>query len=401
MSGVLRLGVAGLGRAFMLMLPTLARHPRVRLTAAADPRAEARDGFARDFGAATYPDVAALCADPAVDAIYIATPHGMHVEHVRLAAAHGKHMLVEKPMALAIADCQAMVAAAQAAGVHLLVGHSHSYDLPYLRTRALIETGAFGAVRMVTALNFTDYLYRPRRPEELDTTQGGGAVFSQAPHQVDVVRLLAGSRVSSVRASAGVWDPARRTEGAYAAHLSFEDGAFAALTYSGHGHFDTDALHGGIGEMGQQRDGSGYGAARRALRGLGSAEEAALKNKRAYGITTSTTEMLAGPPPAYNHFGVIVVSCEHGDLRPMPNGVEVYADTERRFEPLPPPDVPRAEVIDELAGAVLDGRAPLHTGVWSMATTEVCLAILQSSTTGREVPLHHQVGLPTHQEKRL
>lgn len=395
MDRILRLGVAGLGRAFMLMLPTLVRHPRIRLTAAADPRPEARARFARDFDATVHETVEALCADPCVDAVYIATPHQFHMDHVRVAAMHGKHVLVEKPMALSIADCQAMIAAASEAGIHLLVGHSHSFDLPYLRTRALIETGAFGAVRMITALNFTDYLYRPRRPEELDTARGGGVLFSQAPHQVEIVRLLAGSRASSVRASAGIWDPARRTEGAYSAHLTFEDGAFASLTYNGYGRFDTDALHGWIGELGQERDPDSYGEARRRLRDVASpAEEAALKNRRAYGINVSVADMRAvPPPPAHNHFGLVIVSCEGGDLRPTPEGIEVYANEERRFERLPPPDVPRAEVIDELAGAVIEERPPLHIGAWGMATTEICLAMLESSTGQREVALHHQIGL--------
>jgi len=392
----LRLGVAGLGRAFVLMLPTLVRHPRVRLAAAADPRPDARACFARDFGARTYESVAGLCTDPEVDVVYIATPHQFHLEHVRLAADGRKHVLVEKPMALAIADCAAMIAAADAAGIQLLVGHSHSYDLPYRRTRALIDTGEFGAVRMITALNFTDYLYRPRRPEELDTAQGGGAIFSQAPHQIDVVRLLAGSRARSIHAAAGIWDQSRRTQGAYAAHLSFEGGVFASLTYNGHGHYDTDALQGWIGELGQARDATDYRQARRKLRGLRSpADEAALKHERAYGTGFSAAAIREAPPPAaHNHFGMVIVSCERGDLRPTPGGVEIFADDDRRFEALPPPSVPRAEVIDELAGAVLDGVAPLHTGRWGMATTEICLALLQSSMTGRDVPLSHQAAQP-------
>ena len=397
----LRLGVAGLGRAFTLMLPTFVRHPRVVLAAAADPRPEARDRFAGEFGARVYATVDALCADPGLDAVYIASPHGFHTEHVRLAAAHGKHVLVEKPMALTLEDCAAMVAFARNAGVHLLVGHSHSFDLPYLRTRALIDTGEFGAVRMITAVNFTDYLYRPRRPEELDTAQGGGALFSQAPHQVDVVRLLAGAPACSVRASAGRWDPARTTEGAYAAHLCFADGAFAALTYSGYAHFDTDALQGWVGEMGQRRDPAAYGDARRGLREVaGPAAEAALKERRAYGIGFPPAETLraAPPPAAHNHFGLVVVSCERGDLRPMPDRVEVYADDARRVETLPVPDVPRREVVDELAGAVLDGRRPLHTGEWGMATTEIVLALRASAETGREVALHHQASLPLLRE---
>ena len=77
---------------------------------------------------------------------------------------------------------------------------------------------------MITSLNFTDFLYRPRRPEELDTARGGGAVFNQAAHQVDVVRLLATGDVRSVRAATGNWDPARPTEGAYACLLQLEGG---------------------------------------------------------------------------------------------------------------------------------------------------------------------------------
>lgn len=391
---MLRLGVAGLGRAFVLMLPTLVHHPRVRLVAAADPRPEARAAFERDFAGRAHETVEALCADPAVDAVYVATPHGMHAEHVRLAAAGGKHVLVEKPMALAVEDCLAMIEAARAAGVRLLVGHSHSFDLPYLRARALIETGAFGAVRMINALNFTDFLHRPRRPEELDTARGGGAVYNQAPHQVDVVRLLAGAPARGVRAAAGVWDPVRPTEGAYNAFLAFEGGAAASLSYSGHGRFSTDELCGWIGEMGQPRDPDAYGEARRRLRGVRpGAEETAFRERRAYGTGLDASEARrASPPPAHNHFGFVLVSCERADLRPMPDGVIIYGEEERRFEAVPPPAVARAEVMDELAAAVLDGMPPLHSGEWGLATVEVCQAMLISAREGREVPLRHQAG---------
>ena len=288
----IRLGVAGLGRGFMLMLPTLARDPRLRLVACADPRPEARDCFTRDFeGARAYAEVAEMVADPAVQAVYVASPHQFHVEHVRLAAAAGRHILVEKPMALRLEDCLEMAGAARAAGVRLLVGPSHSYDASYLRAREMIRSGAYGRLRMITAMNFTDYLYRPRRPEELDTARGGGAVFSQAPHQVEIARLLAGRPARSVRATASVWDPARGTEGAYQAFLDFGDGLSASLTYSGHAHFDTDAWMGWIGETGQQRDPARYGEARAALRAVRNpAEETALKERRTYGRTATAAE---------------------------------------------------------------------------------------------------------------
>lgn len=373
----------------MMMLPTFESHPRTQIVAAADPRAEARAQFAQDFGGATYATVGELCADPSVDAVYLATPHQFHAEHVVVAAAHRKHILVEKPMAVTLAECATMIDAADAAAVQLIVGHSHSFDAPYQRARELIVSGAYGRAHMITALNYTDFLYRPRRPEELDTARGGGAVFSQAAHQVDIVRLLAGGNVRTVRALTGAWDPARPTEGAYSALLTFADGAFASLTYSGYAHFDSDEFCGWIGEAGQRKDPARYGIARALTgRALPREEEAALKSRRGYGSVKETSVA----PAAHNHFGLVIVSCEHADLRPVPNGVIVYADEMERFEAVVPPTVPRAEVLDELCDAVAGVRPPIHTGRWGRATLEVCLAILASARDRREITLTQQVG---------
>ena len=170
---VLKLGVIGLGRAFTLMLPTFTADRRVRLCAAADPRPEARALFTSEFGPA-YETVEQLCADPEIEAIYVSSPHQMHAQHVQTAAKAGKHVLVEKPMAIGIGQCDTMIEAARDAGIHLIVGHSHSFDRPILRLRELIRSGEFGDVRMISALNYTDFLYRPRRLEEFVTAQGGG-----------------------------------------------------------------------------------------------------------------------------------------------------------------------------------------------------------------------------------
>lgn len=378
---ILRIGVLGLSRGFMLMRPSFLADPRCRLVAAADPRAEARAAFESEFAANTYDTAEGLCRDPQVEVIYIASPHQYHAEQAILAARHGKHVLVEKPMALSLSECAAMQAAAREAGVHLIVGPSHSYDAPVACAADLIASGAYGAVRMITAMTFTDFLYRPRRPEELDTARGGGVVFSQATHQVDVVRRLAGSPVRSVRAQTGAWDPDRPTEGAYQAFLTFENGATATLSYSGYGRYDSDALMDWIGETGVAKDPAAYGAAR--LRLLGAREDA-LKLGRAYGSGPPAAE-----PPArrHEHFGHIIASCERADLRPTTTGVEVYADDARRTIDLPVTVAPRAGVIHELWRAVTGAAPPLHDGAWGAANLAVCLAILTSSAEGREVTL--------------
>lgn len=386
-----RIGVAGLGRAFSLMLPTFLADERIKLVAACDPREVARQQFAQDFGAPVYEDLASMARSPNIDAIYIASPHQFHAAHACLAAESGKHLLVEKPMALSMAECDLMIAACERAGVHMVVGHCHSFDSPYLHARRLIASGEFGAVRMIHALNYTDFLYRPRRPEELQTAAGGGVVFSQAAHQVDIVRLLAGSAACRVRATLGQWDPARPTEGAYSATMWFDDGVFASMTYSGYGRFDSDVWNGNLTEMGFAKSDSDYGKTRRRLATIGSAEaEARLKAESTYGGPSWQRTPNSASPVANQHFGPIVVSCEHADIRPTPDGVWVYGDAIQEHIPLPPPAVPRFEVIDELVDAIVHDRSPLHSGVWARATLEVCLAMLASDKELRDIPLTRQ-----------
>lgn len=384
------------------MLPTFINDPRIMLVGATDPIAGARLQFESDFNAPTYDSIEALCAASDVQAIYVATPHQFHAEHVCIAAAHGKHVLVEKPMAITLDECTQMIEAVRKAQVHLIVGPSHSFDLPIRRTRQLIESGLYGDVKMIHAVDFTDFLYRPRRPEELDTMAGGGVVHSQAAHQMDIVRLLGGGMVRSVRAHCGSWDPTRPTEGAYSALLSFENGAFCSATYSGYGHYDSDVLMGGIGESGQTKNPADYGAARRRLFNAQSCEtEAALKAARNYGGPLYMVAGASSTELAHQHFGHLIVSCERADLQPTPTGIAIYTDERELFEALPPPAIPRTEVIDELYQAVMFGEAPVHSGEWGRATTEVCLAILESARTQADYYPSLQVGVANPGGARL
>jgi len=381
----LKLGIVGLGRAFTLMLPTFVHDSRIQLVGATDPIAAARAQFETDFGAPVYESIEALCANPDVEAVYIASPHQFHAEHVCLAAAYGKHVLVEKPMALTLEECTRMVDATQRAGVHLIVGHSHSFNAPIKRCREIIDSGVYGAVKMITALNYTDFLYRPRRPEELDTQAGGGVIHSQATHQIDIVRLLGGGLVRSVRAHTGAWDTLRPTEGAYSALLGFEGGAFASSTYSGYGHYDSDELMDNISELGQGKQAQDHGAARKRLDNvIDAADETALKAARNYGGSLYISNTALPPNLAHQHFGQVIVSCEKADLRPGPTGIAIYSDKHKISETLLAPKIPRIEVIDELFASVRDDRPVIHSGEWARATTAVCLAILESARTGQE-----------------
>jgi phthalate 4,5-cis-dihydrodiol dehydrogenase len=386
------LGVIGLGMAGAVMVRAAARHPGTVLTAAADPQPGPREAFGRDFNARTYADACALCEDPAVEAVYIATPHQFHAEHAVIAAERGKHVILEKPMALTLADCDRIIAAVERAKVHLIVGHTHAFDSGVRAMRGLIASGELGALGMLSSWNYTNYLYRPRRPEELDTAKGGGILFNQVPHQVDTVRLLGGGLVKSVRAQVGILDPARPTEANCAAFLEFADGVPATLVYSGYDFFDTDELHFWVSERGSVKQ-PAYGASRRALRaGQAKGEpEAGLRTQLAgYGSKDG------GDPPHQPHFGVTVATCARGDLRASADGVYVYGEEGKREVTLPGGGrySGRHNVLDDMRAAILDGRKPVHDGRWGKATLEVALAIQQSARERREVTLVHQVAVP-------
>ncbi|AUR01718.1 MULTISPECIES: Gfo/Idh/MocA family protein [Rhodobacterales] len=383
-SDPVRLGVAGLGRAFMLMVPSFDADTRVKLTAAAAPREESRDAFEKEYGGTGYATVEELCADPDVEAIYIATPHQMHVDHVLAAARAGKHILVEKPLAVSMEDAEVMVSAAKEAGVHLIVGPSHSFDPPVELATQLISSGKFGQLRMIQAFNYTDFLYRPRRPEELRTEEGGGVLFSQAIHQIDVVRRLAGGMAEKIYAMTGAWDPKRPTEGAFTALMNFAGGCVANMTYSGYAHFDSDIWMNNVGELGQRKSEGAYGGARRALLDLNPDDEVRLKTTRTFGSGTTIEA------EHNEHFGPVIALCDRADLRLTPDGIEVFGDTERGFIEAKFGPAPRRTVLDALVDAVRHNKAPDQTGEWGLASLEVCHAILQSAETGQAVDLQRQ-----------
>jgi phthalate 4,5-cis-dihydrodiol dehydrogenase len=382
------LGIAGLGMAGAVMVRAAAAHPGIKIVAAAEPHDAPRAAFARDFNAAAYASIEELCSDPAVDAVYIATPHQFHAPHAVLAAERGKHIVLEKPMAQTLAECDAIIAAVERAGVHLVVGHTHAFDPAVREMRRMVAGGELGPLGMIAALNYTNFLYRPRRPEELDTARGGGILFNQVPHQIDMIRLIGGGRLRSVRAQAARLDPARPTEGGLVAFLEFDKGVAASLVYGGYDFFDSDELHFWISERGADKPPDQHGAARRALAARQAADESRLRVEQyAYGAEP-------GAPPAHQpHFGLMIVTCAGGEMRASADGLFVYDQNGKREIALPKSAAMpgRSEVLDDLIAAMRGGHPPVQNGRWAKANVEVSLALLRSARERREIVLEHQV----------
>ena len=394
MTEVLRLGIAGLGVASTQILPPISKLPFIKITAAADTRADAVAKFRGEYRAEGYATVEELCASPNVDAVYIATPSSLHAQHAITAARHKKHIIVEKPMAMTLAECDAMNEAAERYGVKLLCGHTHSFDPPIRKIREIVKSGELGRLCMIHTWNYNEFMYRPRMKHELAMTRG--VVLNQGPHHVDIVRLIGGGIVKSVRAMTGVWDKARQWEGSYSCYLEFENGTPATLVYSGYGFFDTAELFGWVGEGGQARAPETNLNVRKRLRQVRTAEEEEqLKEGMRYGGQREGEFSHVGTGHRKQpFFGLTLVSCEKGDIRQTPDGLRIYGETEQQQINLPAGSRGREAEIDELYEAVMKGRPVFHDGRWGAATLEVCLAMLDSAKERKEIFLSHQVPSP-------
>jgi phthalate 4,5-cis-dihydrodiol dehydrogenase len=381
----LRIGLAGGGAAGQAFIAAFKSHEDFDWVAVADPVPAVREALRQAHGVAAHETLAGMLARTPLDAVCIATPTPLHAEHVRLAAAAGTHVLVEKPMAVTLDDARAIVAAAEAAGVCLLVGHAHGYDAPIAAMRQVIDSGAIGAVRMVHNWCYTDWVQRPRRADELDSAQGGGVTFRQGSHQFDIIRLLCGGRARSVRAQAFDWNPRRRVVGAHTVFIDFEDGAAATAVYNGYGGFSSIDLCFDVGEWGQHLPPSAR--PRRPAQPLTPEAELQAKQARAAAAIPSGT-------PHQPFFGLTLVSGERGDLRQSPDGLLLYGEDGVQEIVVPNTRSPRERVLDEFATAIRSGVPPLHSGRWGLANLELCVAALASSAQRRELPLHEQVGLP-------
>ena len=390
---VVRIGICGMGAAGQAFVPALRRNPGFEWVALAEPVPEQRATLASENGVAGYADLDALLRHPGLDAVYLATPTELHAAQAIQVAQAGLHVLVEKPMAPTLAEARAMAEAAERAGVVLLVGHSHSHDLPIRRMHELVASGELGAVAMANSWCYTDWVRRPRRPEELDATRGGGVTFRQGAHQFDILRLLCGGLAHSVRARSFDLDPRRRTTGAHTVWIEFANGSAATAVYNGYGRFSSMDLCGDISEWGfRQPPESRVRPA--STQGLSAEEELRAKQKRSRGA-------IPAQAPHQPFFGLTLVSCERGDVRQSPDGLLVYGDEGVREIPLSPDRSPRELVLDEFHEAIAQQRRPLHDGRWGLATLEICVAALQSAATGTEVRLREQVAAPhprMHQE---
>jgi UDP-N-acetyl-2-amino-2-deoxyglucuronate dehydrogenase len=207
-----------------------------------------------------------LLADPAVQAVYIAVPHDQLAPLAAQALRAGKHALVEKPMALSLAEADALIALAEAKGLGLGVNFELRQSAQALQARALVQAGAIGALTMVRLQTYIDKPlkywqagYSGRWVSSWRTRlaqAGGGVVLMNTSHQLDSVRFITGLEVLRISGEVGTLAAPvpMEVEDTAAASLRFSNGAIGSLLAGAHlagveGGSERIELFGTLGQM--------------------------------------------------------------------------------------------------------------------------------------------------------
>jgi predicted dehydrogenase len=248
-----RVGIVGCGKVGQIHAAALGALPEAEFVAACDASADRAGAFASRYGVRGFADVPAMLREARVEAVLICTPHPLHAAPTIQAAEAGAHILVEKPLAANLRDCDAMLAAARKAGVKLAVISQRRLYEPVRRMKAAIDAGKIGkpVLGVFTMYSWRDPAYYQSDPWRGKwATEGGGVLVNQSPHQLDLLQWFMGPIAEISGYWANLNHPAIEVDDTAVATLRFQNGGLGAIITSVSqkpGLFTTVHVHGSNG----------------------------------------------------------------------------------------------------------------------------------------------------------
>lgn len=231
----LKTAVIGYGKVAHLHAKALQSLPASEFVAVCGRNPERAQAFAQQYGIAAFTSVAEMIEQAGVQAVVICTPHPNHAGPAVEAARMGAHVLVEKPLASTLADCDAMIAAAEQSGVKLGVISQRRFYEPVQRIRQAIDAGKIGRPVLGTVVMYgwrDEAYYRSDPWRGQWEAEGGGVLVNQAPHQIDLLQWLMGP----VEEVFGYWEnlnhPTVEVEDTAVAVLRFKGGGVGSIVVS-------------------------------------------------------------------------------------------------------------------------------------------------------------------------
>ncbi|TVY08575.1 Gfo/Idh/MocA family protein [Paenibacillus cremeus] len=188
-----------------------------------------------EFGVRAYAHYEEMLAEAQPEITVVALPHFLHKEVAIRCAERGVHILLEKPMALNVEECDAIIEAAHRHGVKLMVGHTQHYHPDNLAAKRIIESGELGQLVMINDMRHVNY-YRADRPGWFfEKAKAGGGIFTNlGAHSIDKIQWLTGSRVTKVKAFVSHYGDRGDIEGSGVLLAETSIGVPATISQSGY-----------------------------------------------------------------------------------------------------------------------------------------------------------------------
>ena len=349
MSPEIRFGVIGCGEVAVRTCEGISAAPNASISMLMDVRPEVLEDLSEFYRAPTTTDVEAVLASSEVDAVYIATPHSLHVPIGKLAAQAGKHVLVEKPIATTLADADALIDACASHRVALGVAFLAQIDPAMAAAQDMVRAGMLGEIISVRIMGLSDKPehywhggYTQRVKSDWRTQlgmAGGGILIMNVVHDLNTVRWVTGLDVKRVYSEYAT----------LATPVEVEDTIGVVVRY------ENEAI--GVVQAGS------------AMRGRSHEDT---KGPRIYG---TKGQLILGPKP------LILLS-------EAPEGGQPNTWKELRHSG---PTGDRAEMIRRFSDAVLEGKEPPVTGEDGRKALEIIVAAYRSGEHGAPVELPLQL----------
>jgi predicted dehydrogenase len=230
MTEKVRVAFVGLGWWSDMLADAAKASERIAIAACMSRSADKRDAFVKKFGGVAKDTFDGVIGDSGIDAIVLTTPNSMHAAQCLVAAANGKHMFIEKPMALTVADCQRIITAAEKARVVLATGQNKRRMPMFRKAYDMVKAGAVGTISLIEANSSSETGFKttPAQWRWFRNESPGGPLTTHTIHHADFFNLLLGvpKRVTGFARKIG---GAMEADDVVNACLEFETGALGYL----------------------------------------------------------------------------------------------------------------------------------------------------------------------------
>ncbi|UCD27706.1 MAG: Gfo/Idh/MocA family oxidoreductase [Planctomycetota bacterium] len=184
--------------------------------------------LAKDYGMDLEPSVDSLLVRDDISAVFITTPHHVHAEQSIASARAGKHMLIEKPMACTVDECDAILDACKAAGVYSSIAFSQRTRKCNIKAKQLIDEGAIGRIVQMEEMSLVS-IGLEGLPKWQSDPENLGTLFGHAIHNFDRIRWFSGKEIKTVYAKCGSIDPKAKVELSSMLLMTLQDGTPVSL----------------------------------------------------------------------------------------------------------------------------------------------------------------------------